>query len=205
MIDSKTLANRSKLYSSKEYSTKASNLARVANGVQALVRGDELELTLKERDQLLAALAVLNTACGVFKKTVVVKKAQEGERMQRRNQAQQVVQTRFGGLTLAADRIALVASNAKWRLEPDGSVIEGLNSAKDQAYWATVLYRDLFAETLEEIAIHAAHDMSLPLAETVEKYWVKFQELKPDLIKRYSALIGQVDALLVQSTQSVVR
>ena len=205
MIDPKTLANRSKLYSAKEYATKATSLARVATGVQSLVSRDELELTPKERDQLQAALSVLNSACGVYKKTAGLKKAQEGERAKHRVQAHQLVQSRFGALTLAADRIALVGANAKWRLQPDGSVIEGLNSAKDKAYWATVLYRDLFAETLEEIAINAAHDASLPLGETVEKYWAKFQEAKPSLIQRYSALIGQVDALLEQSKTTIVR
>ena len=201
MIDHKELATRHRVHSEKDWTQKKRNLTRTAKCLASAIRSNDLELTSEEQRALSVAYGVLERGCATYGKTAAIAKENAAHRAKRMERAKALVKARFGGLESTADRVAFIAASLSYSFAPDSPAVLGLREAADKVYWAKFIHNDSFNETMEHTAYRVgADDQPLGLSECVDKYWDKFQGLRPSLLQKHARII-----MLVQEALAAAR
>lgn len=201
MIDPKAITINRPFHTEKDFTQKKRNLTRTANSLASAIRNNDLELSPDEQRALTVAYGVLERGCAIYGKAAAIAKQNALDRAKRLDQARALVKARFGGLDGIADRVAFIAATRSFSFDEDTPAVRGLKEAADKAYWANEICKDLFAEAMENTAYRASADFQkLPLADCVEQYWNKFQEVRPTLLQKHAAII-----VLVQEALAVAK
>ncbi len=93
--------------------------------------------------------------------------------------------------------MAFIAATLSYSFAADSPAVIGLTEAADKVYWAKFIHNDSFDEAMEHAAYRvSAEDQTLGLSECVDKYWDRFQELRPSLLQKHAGIIVLVQEAL---------
>lgn len=197
MIDHKELATRHRFHSEKDWTQKKRNLTRTANSLASAIRSNDLELTPEEQRALTTAYGVLERGCAIYGKTAAIAKQNAANRAKRMEQAKALVKARFASLESTTDRVAFIAASLSYSFAPDSPAVLGLMEAADKIYWAKFIHNEIFDDAMEHTAYRVgADDQPQGLSECVDKYWDRFQELRPSLLQKHARIIVLVQEAL---------
>ena len=72
--------------------------------------------------------------------------------------------------------------------------------AAEKVYWAKLIHNERFDDAMEHTPYLASDDhQPLGLSECVDKYWDRFQELRPSLLQKHAGIIVLVQEALAQA------
>lgn len=196
MINEKKLAANLSYWSSSSESKKiATDFKRLAGGLKN-VSAEKLELSTSEQKAIADAISVLSNAAGVYRKAMVIQQKTEKAKQEICTKAAALVKaSRFGQLTLAEDKLLLVAAVKPHLLE----------DIEKEVFSARYAVTDSFQISLEDIAYQVAQ-IPEQMQERLDAAWQKFQDQRPVLLQRYGERFRKAIALIEgEVAQSVNR
>lgn len=180
-------------YNAKDHKDKGLSIKR-ARTILAKLNLDELDMSVKEKATITAAIATLDQVAETFMKAHKIKAKQEKLRDERRAAAKKLVlASDFAKLSLVKDKVALISTESFLR-----SQIHDVKTVFDAKY----LLGKTFDSTLDEISYSLTRqtgDMNEPLANA----WKKFQEKLPELYVKNALAVANIENILATETKKI--
>lgn len=180
-------------YNAKDHKDKGLSIKR-ARTTLAKLNLDELDMSVKEKTTITAAIATLDQVAETFMKAHRIKDKQEKLREERRAAAKKLVlASDFAKLSSVKDKVALIAMECFYRNE-----IHTVKTVFDAKY--LLVYT--FENTLHAISYSVAQqegDMSKSLSDA----WKKFQEKLPNLYVKHAVVVANIENILATETKKI--
>ncbi len=180
-------------YKAKDHKDKGLSIKR-ARTTLAKLNLDELDMSVKEKATITAAIATLDQVAETFMKAHRIKAKQEKLRDERRAVAKKLVlASDFAKLSSVKDKVALIAMECFYRNE-----IHNVKTVFDAKY----VLGHVFNTTLNEISYSLTKQIG-DMNEPLENAWKKFQEKLPELYVKHAVVVANIENILATETKKI--
>jgi hypothetical protein len=180
------------LLRASELAIKVSTCRRLAGGIRA-IHADLLDLTIKERETLSKACALLDEISTAYDKAARLRKCADEARAKREREVRAAMKDNFDQLATTADKVALIAAARSYTFPYE------LTTHHD----ATYLLGAIFQDCLDSVAYAVEADAqrrAIALPTALAEAWQRFTERRAALQDKHAHVIVRVDRLLATAT-----